>query len=212
MRSLRALSASIAVHSSITGACILIGLVDYMVRSTGQEAEPEPLVVIDTQLREAPPFPPVRRPEPKDLPIRLPDQPMEFPPLPEERLPESPIKPREDRPEAAPEPPLKPTTKTIPKETSPSAVKESDDSPLRVIEAPRPDYPLLARRRGWEGQVEVSFRVAPSGRAEDVKVSRSSGYWVLDEACLDAVRRWRYAPIDRTDPVPMSQLFEFRLR
>lgn len=211
MKSLRALSASIAIHSSITGACILIGLIDYVVRATGEEADPEPLVVIDTQLREAPPFPPARLPEPKDLPIRLPDQPMEVPPPSEESLPEEPVKPREDRPEAAPEPPLKPTAKVIPKETPPSAVRDSDKSPLRVIEAPRPDYPLLARRRGWEGQVEVSFRVAPSGVVEEVKVSRSSGYWVLDEACLDAVRRWRYAPTDRSDPVPMSQLFEFRL-
>jgi protein TonB len=212
MKSFRALSASIAVHSSITGACILIGLVDYLVRATGDESDPEPLVVIETQLREAPPSPPERVPRPKDLPIRLPDQPMEVPPPPEERMPEEPIKPREERPEALPEPPLKPTVKVIPKESPPSAVKENEKSPLRILDAPRPDYPLLARRRGWTGQVEVSFRVAPSGAVEEVKVTASSGYWVLDEACLDAIRRWRYAPTDRSEPIPMSQLFEFRLQ
>jgi protein TonB len=196
---------SLALHSTIVGVAIALGIVDYLLRSSAEESEP--LIVIDTQLRESPPLP-MPHPRPKDLPIRLPDKPIEIDRS--EPLPET-TKPREEKPELPPDIPLKPIYKVLPKDTPPSAVSQSDPSPLRVLEAPRPEYPLLARRRGWQGIVEVEFTVLPIGRTDAVKVLKSCGYWALDEACLDAIRRWRYAPHDRGSSVRMTQAFEFRL-
>lgn len=36
--------------------------------------------------------------------------------------------------------------------------------------------------------------VSASGMVEEVKVATGSGYEILDEAALDAVRGWRFAP------------------
>lgn len=57
-----------------------------------------------------------------------------------------------------------------------------------------PDYPEQARRSGWEGTVVLSIQILPNGRPGDVSVYRSSGYEVLDDAAVDAVRQWRFIP------------------
>ncbi len=49
-------------------------------------------------------------------------------------------------------------------------------------------YPRLARSRGWEGQVVLTFRVQPDGRLTDIRVEKSSGRAILDEAALQALR------------------------
>jgi periplasmic protein TonB len=62
---------------------------------------------------------------------------------------------------------------------------------------PAPDYPLAARQRGQEGRVVLSVEVLPSGDAGAVTVERSSGVASLDDAAVEAVRRWRFRPAQR---------------
>jgi len=50
-------------------------------------------------------------------------------------------------------------------------------------------YPLLARRRGWQGEVVLSFRLEADGRILDARIARSSGYGVLDHAALSALSK-----------------------
>ncbi len=66
-----------------------------------------------------------------------------------------------------------------------------------------PSYPLLARRRGWEGVVVLESRVAPDGTCLGVRVVISSGHDVLDLAALRAVREWRFVPAVR-DGLPVE--------
>ncbi len=61
-------------------------------------------------------------------------------------------------------------------------------SALRKALLTRFDYPLLARRRGWEGRVRVALMVEPDGGLRDMHVVQSSGYQVLDEAALEDLR------------------------
>lgn len=58
----------------------------------------------------------------------------------------------------------------------------------------RPEYPRLARQRGWEGEVLLWVKVDYLGEIVGCDVERSSGYLVLDEAALKAVRQWRFSP------------------
>lgn len=51
------------------------------------------------------------------------------------------------------------------------------------------DYPMLARRRGWEGQVKVALRIEHDGRVSHLHLAQSSGYAGLDEAALASARR-----------------------
>lgn len=57
-----------------------------------------------------------------------------------------------------------------------------------------PPYPESARRNRQEGVVYLLVTVTAEGRASEVRLHRSSGYPVLDEAALNAVRRYRFKP------------------
>lgn len=51
------------------------------------------------------------------------------------------------------------------------------------------EYPLVARLRGWEGTVMIGLDIEADGFLRQVHLSRSSGYDVLDQSALEAVRR-----------------------
>ncbi|MFA5514719.1 MAG: energy transducer TonB [Desulfuromonadales bacterium] len=65
--------------------------------------------------------------------------------------------------------------------------------PLYDSNAP-PDYPHIARRFGWQGDVLLRVRVKNTGIVAAVRIEKSSGYEVLDQSARDAVRRWRFKP------------------
>lgn len=50
-------------------------------------------------------------------------------------------------------------------------------------------YPMLARRRGWQGEVAVALRIESDGRVRALRVARSSGYAVLDRDALATLNR-----------------------
>ena len=56
-----------------------------------------------------------------------------------------------------------------------------------------PQYPALARRRHWEGTVVLGIDCDAAGVVQLVRVLRSSGHQVLDDAAVAAVRQWRFA-------------------
>ena len=62
------------------------------------------------------------------------------------------------------------------------------------LKNPEPPYPAMARRRRQEGLVLLSVRVSAQGRAVRVELKQSSGFPVLDEAALQAVRGWEFEP------------------
>lgn len=61
----------------------------------------------------------------------------------------------------------------------------------------KPVYPELARRRGQQGVVELLAHVDEQGRITDLRVQRSSGFPLLDEAALKGVRAWTFIPATR---------------
>lgn len=62
---------------------------------------------------------------------------------------------------------------------------------------PPPPYPAAALRRRWTGEVWLRVRVTADGDVARARVARSSGYRVLDDAALRAVRDWRFQPARR---------------
>ncbi len=72
-------------------------------------------------------------------------------------------------------------------------------------------YPEKARRMGIEGKVIISFVISEGGAINDVKIIKSSGYALLDDAVKDAlfkVSRFRKKPERLLVQLPV----EFRLR
>jgi len=55
-----------------------------------------------------------------------------------------------------------------------------------------PIYPSASRRAGEEGTVRLKVLVDERGRPRDVTVANSSGFPRLDQAAMDAVRKWRF--------------------
>lgn len=50
-------------------------------------------------------------------------------------------------------------------------------------------YPPLARRMGWVGRVIIAFRILADGTVSSVRISKGSGFPVLDSSAIEAVRR-----------------------
>jgi len=48
-------------------------------------------------------------------------------------------------------------------------------------------YPAKAKKMGWEGKVITSFIVSSGGYARDVRISKSSGYEILDKNAIKAI-------------------------
>ncbi len=55
-------------------------------------------------------------------------------------------------------------------------------------------YPAVARRLGWQGSVRIRFRIEPDGRLTNVRVAQGSGYAVLDESAIQALRKVSHLP------------------
>lgn len=122
--------------------------------------------------------------------------------------------------------------KTIPRETSsetPPIVARSEGNSPKSTEVmitptqprgmvskpdfrrnPKPVYPAIARRRGWEGTVLVGVKVTTDGRAGEAWVKQSSGYAVLDEAAVKAALGYDYIPAI-VDGVAIESRVEFEM-
>jgi len=59
---------------------------------------------------------------------------------------------------------------------------------------PKPKYPMIARKRGYEGVVLLKVLVLESGEVGDLVLQKDSGYQVLNEAAVEAVQNWIFIP------------------
>ena len=88
----------------------------------------------------------------------------------------------------APPPPTKP-------QAPPAQPVRFNPSAAGAGTYPPPEYPPQALRNHYQGTVTIEIMVDASGGITSLKVQKSSGYAVLDEAALEVVkRRWRFPP------------------
>ena len=69
--------------------------------------------------------------------------------------------------------------------------------PLYKENAP-PAYPEIARMRGYEGIVLVFAEILPDGRVGNMKIRKSSGYAILDQSAIEAVKPWKFEPAKKS--------------
>lgn len=115
-----------------------------------------------------------------------------------------------------------PQAKALPRHSRPipvAAMAMSVPVPVGTTEETPPDfsmnspprYPAEAVRNGWEGEVLLRIAVAPDGHVSQVSVEKSSGYEVLDQAALKAVRLWKGVPATQAgQPVAVVRLMPVR--
>jgi protein TonB len=70
-------------------------------------------------------------------------------------------------------------------------------SPLYRENTP-PVYPEIARVRGYEGIVLVFAEILPDGRVGNMKIRKSSGYAILDQSAIEAVKPWKFEPAKKS--------------
>jgi len=64
-----------------------------------------------------------------------------------------------------------------------------------AVYAPKPEYPAEARARHLTGSGVIMLDVdTASGRVTNVRMLQSMGHKILDDAALDAFRKWRFQP------------------
>ena len=77
---------------------------------------------------------------------------------------------------------------------APGLPDREPDYRAAYLDNPQPEYPLAARRMGWQGRVVLNVEVLADGTPGEVAVQQSSGREMLDNAALRAVRGWRFVP------------------
>jgi len=86
-------------------------------------------------------------------------------------------------------------------------VDTEPDYKASYLNNPRPTYPMVARRMGWEGKVILNVEVLAEGACGAVNVFRSSGREVLDKSAMAIVKTWRFTPARRAGR-PITQWFQ----
>lgn len=171
---------------------------------------PLPLPVMNADLLPPPPPPkvePVRPPPPpppRKAPPPKPLQPSPPPPLPvlssqaadAPAMPAPPLEAPKPPPPAA-APPPQPAPPVAAPRPAPEPALEPPRFQAAYLSNPPPAYPIAARRRGIEGTVLVHAEVSAEGACLRAELKKSSGAEMLDQAALEAVRKWRFVPAKR---------------
>lgn len=77
---------------------------------------------------------------------------------------------------------------------APSPIQARIDAPPKPKQTIKPKYPSESRKRGEQGSVGLEFVVSSDGSAKSISVVSTSGFPLLDEAAIKAVREARFTP------------------
>jgi len=109
-----------------------------------------------------------------------------------------------DRPAApaAPDPAVKPS--------APARVGGNVKEP-RLVNAPQPVYPLMAKQAHIQGDIVVKTTIDESGNVAHMEIV--SGPAMLRGAALEALRRWKYAPsMLNGEPIAVQMMVTIKFR
>jgi protein TonB len=91
------------------------------------------------------------------------------------------------------------TNKVVNEKVAAEPVIEPPSFGAAYLNNPAPAYPIVARKMGEQGKVLLKVLVSQDGKAETVKVDTSSGHHKLDQAAIEAVKKWSFVPAKRSN-------------
>jgi len=94
-----------------------------------------------------------------------------------------------------------------PENVAPSLPDREPDYQAAYLNNPKPGYPMVARRMGWQGKVMLEVEVLESGIPGEVRLHQSSGRDVLDNAAIQTVRNWRFVAARKNGQVAAQRIF-----
>ena len=149
--------------------------------------------------------------------LRPPPPPPKAPPKPPEpvtkKIPRPDPTPDEPEPIKAPPPPPQPSPSPAP----PSPAPAEQMGPIRVspgqgpglIKKVEPRYPPIAQAARLEGTVVVDAVIRKDGSVSDVTILSSTNK-MFEQACIDAVRQWRFTPGPQDVVLTVTVTFKLR--
>lgn len=81
----------------------------------------------------------------------------------------------------------------------PETVIEPPKFAAAYLHNPAPKYPAISRRTGEQGRVLLKVLVSEHGEAAEVALDTSSGFERLDQAAIEAVKKWSFIPARRSN-------------
>lgn len=165
--------------------------------------------------KPAPPPPPPSEKKPPP-PKKTPPKPVvKKPPPVVQKAPDfAPSEAVAEQPQPVAQPTPTPASSTSSASTASSESKAAPTNTEQFTEAnfranyahnPKPEYPPVAKSRGWTGKVLLRVQVSAEGLSNGVAVEQSSGHEMLDDAAVEAVKQWRFIPAKRGEtPVASS--------
>ncbi|MBW1649338.1 MAG: energy transducer TonB [Deltaproteobacteria bacterium] len=72
--------------------------------------------------------------------------------------------------------------------------KKLKQTPPVYKNTPPPTYPKLAKKRGHKGTTIIDALIGINGKIKEIKTNNSSGYEILDNAAVEAVKKWLFIP------------------
>jgi len=200
----------------------------WLTLKTEPEPEFKPPEVIEVSLIAAQPAAPQPQVQPPPEPPK--PQPKQAKPV-EKPAPKKPDKPKPKptakpapRSEPAPEPAEESPAPMLQAPPAPVEAKPTAPAPAPFVEAsykspslhnPPTRYPRIALERQWEGAVTLRVQVLANGSAGEIKVERTSGHEILDQATIEQVRDWRFIPARKGDQAVVSWVIipiEYKLK
>lgn len=175
-------------------------------QSSPVETIPEPITV---SLLSAPQPKPVKKPITKPVKPRIKPTRSTAPSIEQTSTPVAEI----SAPSAEPETKVSPTANSKPvlSVAEGSAEYQSPSFNAAYLNNPAPNYPPLSRQLGEEGRVLLRVQVMEDGTPGSVELQTGSGSSRLDQAALEAVKKWRFVPAKRGEqPVSASVLVPIR--
>lgn len=182
------------------------------------ETLPEPIMI---SLLSAPqatpqkPMPPVRPVAKEQKPVKKKVKPISKPVVPLIKQASQPIIPPAEQAStpatAANSPVAEQQTQTTNNKPSETQSYQSPSFNAAYLNNPAPNYPSVSRRLGEQGLVLLRVQVTTDGTAGSVELQTGSGSARLDEAALEAVKKWQFVPAKRGDqPVSASVVVPVR--
>ena len=194
------------------GAIAALMRADAAITEPKIDMEPPKLqgVLIAPEPKIAPP-PPKAEPEPS-IPQPVPKKPPQKPqPKPTQKTPPPVAKAAAAAPVVAP-------SKAVSQKTASGSPAKTAEPTTQLPSADAaglnnkaPQYPMLSRKRKEQGTVWLLLLVSKEGVVTQLKLKKTSGFDRLDQAALQAVKKWKFQPA-RKQGQPIDYWYELPLK
>lgn len=90
-----------------------------------------------------------------------------------------------------------------------SQVKTFDEA---IIKNTPPTYPRIARKRGWQGEVELLIHVTAKGAVKTIDVLKSNAHSVLTKSAVKSAKTWLFSPSKNQLPYQVKKIIKYQLK